>query len=150
MKIGSEGWTLLQLMIGIAVLGILLSLAMPRHAEYKERVKIAQAIQDIGMIGLVLDDLNMDQGQLPQSLNDIGMGGLVDPWGKPYQYVNIQNQQGNGKLRKDRNLVPINSDYDLYSMGPDGKSQSPLTAKASHDDIIRANNGLYIGIASEY
>jgi general secretion pathway protein G len=29
-------------------------------------------------------------------------------------------------------------------------SETPLTAKASHDDIIRANNGTYIGIASEY
>ena len=47
-------------------------------------------------------------------------------------------------------MVPINSDFDLYSMGKDGKSQTPLTAKASHDDIIFANNGEYVGRASEY
>jgi general secretion pathway protein G len=52
--------------------------------------------------------------------------------------------------RKDRFLVPINSTYDLYSMGADGKSVLPLTAKHSHDDIIRANDGTYIGVAELY
>ncbi|MEE8148540.1 MAG: hypothetical protein V3T24_13110, partial [Longimicrobiales bacterium] len=49
--------------------------------------------------------------------------------------------------RKDKFLVPINSDFDLYSLGSDGKSTPPLGAKASKDDIIRANDGSYMGIA---
>ncbi len=53
-------------------------------------------------------------------------------------------------MRKDRFLVPLNSDFDLYSKGPDRKSVPPLTAEASRDDIIRANDGGYIGLASEY
>ncbi len=53
-------------------------------------------------------------------------------------------------MRKDKFLVPINTDFDLYSMGEDGKSVPPLTAKASRDDIIRANDGGYIGPASGY
>ena len=55
-----------------------------------------------------------------------------------------------GMARKDRFLVPINSTYDLYSMGADGKSVLPLTATYSHDDIIRANDGTYIGLAELY
>jgi len=46
--------------------------------------------------------------------------------------------------------VPLNSTYDLYSKGKDGASASPLTAKASADDVIRANDGGYIGLASGY
>lgn len=57
---------------------------------------------------------------------------------------------GVGQARKDQFLVPLNSDYDLYSKGPDGKSSPPLTAKESRDDIIRANDGAYFGLASEY
>ena len=53
-------------------------------------------------------------------------------------------------MRKDQNLVPINSDYDLYSLGEDGDSKAPLTARASHDDIIRANNGNFIGLGEDY
>jgi general secretion pathway protein G len=47
-------------------------------------------------------------------------------------------------------MHPLNTDYDLCSMGPDGKTNAPLTAKASHDDIIRANDGQYIGVAANF
>ena len=35
-------------------------------------------------------------------------------------------------------------------MGKDGKSRTPLTAKASRDDIVRAGDGAYVGLASAY
>ena len=50
----------------------------------------------------------------------------------------------------DLSLHPINTDFDLCSVGKDGKSAAPLTAKISQDDIIRANNGGYVGLASNY
>lgn len=53
-------------------------------------------------------------------------------------------------MRKDRNLVPINSDYDLYSAGHDGATLPPLLAPVSRDDVIRANNGGFIGLASDF
>ena len=53
-------------------------------------------------------------------------------------------------MRKDRFLVPINTYFDLYSTGEDGESVSPLTAKASQDDVIWANDGDFIGPASNY
>ena len=66
------------------------------------------------------------------------------------EYLDLSDPNGLGKMRKDKNLVPINSDYDLYSMGPDGISVSPLTAKASQDDIVRGRNGKFIGVATDY
>ena len=80
------------------------------------------------------------------------MDDMRDPWDNPYEYLNVQsNAPGTkGKRRKDKNLVPINSDYDLYSCGPDGVSVPPLTAMASRDDIIRANNGAFVGVAADY
>lgn len=53
-------------------------------------------------------------------------------------------------MRKDKNLVPINTQYDLYSLGADGQSKPPLTAPVSKDDVILANDGNYIGLASAY
>ena len=52
--------------------------------------------------------------------------------------------------RMDRFLHPINSDYDLYSMGKDGETVLPLTARKSHDDVIRANDGSFVGLAVEF
>jgi len=55
-----------------------------------------------------------------------------------------------GQARKDRNLVPINSDFDLYSVGRDGMSAPALTAKVSQDDVVRASNGGFVGLARDY
>jgi general secretion pathway protein G len=57
---------------------------------------------------------------------------------------------GIGGARKDRFLVPINSDFDIYSMGRDGQTIAPLTAPKSHDDIIRASDGGFYGLAAYF
>jgi len=145
-----HGFTLLELIIALAIAGLLVGIAVPVYQDYTKRTEFATAIADINRLGVLLEDYKLDNNALPETLDEIGMGGLRDPWGNPYQYLNIATTKGNGKLRKDHNLVPINSDYDLYSMGEDGKSVSALTAKASRDDIVRANNGGYVGLASEY
>ena len=46
--------------------------------------------------------------------------------------------------------MPINSDYDLYSMGEDGGTRPPLTARPSQDDIVRAGDGGFVGLAEEF
>ena len=76
----------------------------------------------------------------------------MDAWGNPYEYLNLGTvtPPTQHKIRKDKNLHPINSDYDLYSKGPDGQSVAPLTAMASRYDIIRANDGAFIGVAVDY
>ncbi len=58
--------------------------------------------------------------------------------------------QVQGLMRRDRNLVPLNTRFDLYSQGKDGESRPPLTAKASWDDVLRANDGSFVGLASNY
>jgi general secretion pathway protein G len=55
-----------------------------------------------------------------------------------------------GQARKDHFLVPINSDYDLYSMGKDGDSVPPLGAQKSLDDVVRANDGGFVGLAANF
>jgi general secretion pathway protein G len=46
--------------------------------------------------------------------------------------------------------LPLNSDYDLFTIGPDGLSAISIDSQFSLDDVIRANNGAYFGVASEY
>ncbi|MCA0241424.1 MAG: prepilin-type N-terminal cleavage/methylation domain-containing protein [Proteobacteria bacterium] len=143
-------FTLVELAMTLAMLAVLLGIALPMFGGWRDRMKTGQAQDDIIAIALVLDQRLLDTGQLPESLADIGRGGVLDPWGHPYEYLNLMTVKGNGKARKDHNLVPLNTDYDLYSKGPDGASTGPLTAKASRDDILRANNGRFIGPASAF
>lgn len=144
------GFTLLELIVVVAITGILAGIGIPMYYTFLEKAKITRAVSEISMLEREILAYEVNNGKLPESLDDIGRSGLEDPWGNPYQYLNFSNVNGNGKKRKDHMLVPINDFFDLFSMGRDGKSQSPLTAKASHDDIIRAHNGRFIGLASEY
>ena len=52
--------------------------------------------------------------------------------------------------RRDRFLFPLNTDFDLFSLGPN-RAMSPSIGEAlSLDDVIRANNGGFFGLASDY
>jgi general secretion pathway protein G len=106
------------------------------------------AKRDIQEISIALERYFLVNNRYPNSLAEIGEA-RIDPWGTPYAYLPIEGAKI-GKIRKDKNLHPLNSDYDLYSHGPDKQSQTPLTANHSRDDIIRANNGGFIGVAKDY
>ncbi len=147
-----EGFTLVEMIVVVAIIAILAAIAIPSYAAYIRKARIDRCIAEIMMMQQGIVTYTTDNGRQPDSLNDIGQGNVKDPWGSPYQYLNIADggMKGNGKLRKDRFVNPLNSDYDLYSMGEDGNSKLPLTAKESQDDIIRANNGGFIGLASDF
>jgi general secretion pathway protein G len=135
-----------ELLAVVSIIGALTALALPRTHEAIQRARVARAIGDIEAIGISLDS----QDTLPDLLGVVGPVPL-DPWGNPYQYNKFPS--GNGVplgARRDRFLVPINTTYDLYSMGADGNSTPPLTASSSQDDVIRANDGGFIGLASRY
>lgn len=147
----ARGFTLMELIMALIVIGVVVALAVSSYARYTTRSRNAVAMRDIGRIQLAADRyvLNHD-GTTPPDLAAIDMGGLLDPWDNAYQYLSFAGLRGKGAMRKDHNLVPINSDYDLYSKGPDGASSPPLTARPSRDDIVRANDGAFVGLASDY
>ncbi|MBL8344335.1 MAG: prepilin-type N-terminal cleavage/methylation domain-containing protein [Rubrivivax sp.] len=145
-----RGFTIIELGLVLALLGVLMGLAIPAWSGWKDKARTKQATEDIISISVVIDQHLADTGTLPADLAAISRGGLKDPWGNGYEYLPLIGVKGNGKARKDHSLVPLNSDYDLYSKGPDGASVGPLTAKASRDDILRANNGRFVGPASMY
>ena len=144
------GWTLVELMLVVALVGVLAAIAMPMYANYRERINRSIAIQDIKIIQMLVTDYATSSGALPASLADVGNGGKLDPWGRAYQYVDLTSVQGHGKARKDHKLNPINSDFDLYSMGKDGVSKTQLTQKNSLDDIVRGRDGAFVGLASDF
>jgi len=146
----ARAFTLIEILFAVAILSVLGLIAMPAYQDYRERIRVAEAVTDIGAIQTQIKQFIDDNRTPPDDLAQVGQAGKRDPWGNPYQYLNLATLKGNGQARKNRNLVPINSDFDLYSMGKDGKSAGPLTAKDSRDDIVRANDGRFIGLAKEY
>lgn len=145
-----SGFSVLEILIVIAILGILISIAIPAYENYRDKKNYTQAKTDILEIQGVIDRFYIENNRFPDSLSEVNQDGRRDPWGGSYYFTNITNGTNKGGVRKDKNLTPVNSDYDLYSAGKDQKTSLPFTASASHDDIVRCNNGSYIGLAIDY
>jgi len=149
----TRGFSLVELLIVLMLIGAIAAIALPAYMDSLDRARVARAIGDISAMDEEIRLYYFDNAGFPTSLADIGRSQLQDPYGNLYRYLNIADAGkggGAGQARKDRFLVPLNGDFDLYSMGEDGESVSPLTASQSQDDVVRANDGGYIGLASEY
>ncbi len=148
----AKGFGLLDLLLTVVIAALLTSLAVPAYDRYADRARAARAMGDIASLSLKLEEFRLNTNdRLPEALDELPVEIPLDPWGRGYQYLNIITAgPGKGGLRKDGKLNPLNTDFDLYSMGKDGESKGPLSAKASQDDIVRANNGAFIGKGCDY
>jgi general secretion pathway protein G len=138
---GQAGMTIIELLAVLAIASSLASIALPKYHQIAESARVAQAIGDIQAMQTSLDT----RDSLPDNLASTGYH-MLDPWGNPYVYVKFPN----GAPRVDRFGVQVNTTYDLYSVGPDGGTATSLDAASSFDDVVRANDGGFIGLASRY
>jgi general secretion pathway protein G len=148
----AKGFGLYDLMLALVVASLLTTLAIPIYGEYANRARVARAIGDTRSLDVRIESFRLgNDDRIPDSLDELNGDIPLDPWGNEYRYLNIVSAgPGNGGLRKDGALNPLNSDFDLYSMGADGESKGPLSAKESRDDIVRANNGAFVGLGEDY
>lgn len=151
--LGKErGFSLVELMMALVVAGALLALAVPSYQAHVERVRVAQAVSDIAEVSMALERFRAFRFTYPNSLAELNINIPLDPWKRPYQYlgIDVNPPPNQGQVRRDRNLNPLNSDFDLYSLGKDGDSSKQITGAKGRDDIIRAGNGSFIGLAKDH
>ena len=146
------GFHLVEILIVAAIMGIIGMIAVPAYSSYVDRMKRVTAESNITVIAESIEQYFIENKAYPNSLDDIGLGTKLDPWDNTYYYLRIYgaNLKGKGSLRKDGSLNPINSDFDLYSAGKDGQTKLPFSPPVSHDDIVRASNGRFIGYAADF
>ncbi|MDH5545708.1 MAG: type II secretion system major pseudopilin GspG [Gammaproteobacteria bacterium] len=125
MRSKSAGFSLIELMVVIVILGILAAVVVPRVMDRPDTARIAKAKQDIRTLEAALNLYKLDNFNYPST--DQGLESLVqkpsgtpeprnwkdggyidrlpkDPWGNEYQY-----------------LIPgVNGSFDIYSFGADG------------------------------
>ena len=145
-----RGFTLLEVLIAVALIGVVAAILVPYFLAELHKAKQMQAVGDLRMIEAELEVFQAEHGDLPDDLSGVDLDDKRDPWGYGYRYFPFKGNNWRGSARKDQFLVPLNSTYDLYSVGPDGETRPPLTAQKSWDDIVRANDGHFMGPGAEY
>src|SRR5262249_8731445 len=119
---GQRGFTLVELLVVMVILGLLAALAVPAYLGRERKAPSQAAKAQLALLGPTLDTFRLDTGRYPTSSEGLGAlranpGGLprwdgpylkkevpLDPWGRPYMYES-PGQHG---------------DYDLYTYGADG------------------------------
>ncbi|MDA8121598.1 MAG: type II secretion system protein GspG [Deltaproteobacteria bacterium] len=160
-----RGFTVIEISIVFAIVALLATMAVMVYANYTLKNRINACIRDIQLFEQSIKAYQLEHGAPPDSLSDLGavtlystIGGtkqtapFLDPWGNPYRYLNLVNDHPPAypNARRDKNNHPLSSDYDLYSMGADGVTAKPVNNGPGADDIIRANDGGYIGLGAGY
>ncbi len=123
---GQRGFTLLELLVVLAIIGLLVGLVAPAALHQLGSAKEKIAHQSIERLASVLDIYKLDVGSYPTS--EQGLQALItnppgvarwsgpymkgnrvpeDPWGRPFQYRSPSQRPGH--------------DFDLYSLGPTGQ-----------------------------
>lgn len=136
-----SGFTLIEIMVVVVILGILAALVVPQIMNRPEQAKVTVAKGDIKAIAAALDMYKLDNFAYPSTQQ--GLEALVekptgnpqpknwnrdgylkqvpqDPWGNPYQYLSPGTQS---------------RPFDLYSYGADGQEGgSGLDADIHYDE----------------
>ncbi|MBK5374362.1 type II secretion system major pseudopilin GspG [Pseudomonas sp. TH43] len=120
---GQEGFTLIEIMVVVVILGILAAMVVPKVLDRPDQARATAAKQDIGGLMQALKLYRLDHGTYPNQSQ--GLKVLVerpadaknsnwrsylerlpnDPWGRPYQYLN----------------PGANGEIDIFSLGADGQ-----------------------------
>jgi len=136
-----SGFTLVELLVVVSIIAILSMTVLTSFSNFKNNAKIYRCMQEIRGIEKEITAFSTDKGRYPLNLSEIGRDTLLDPWGQNYIY--------SAPTRTDVGLT-INTDYDIYSKGPNLDSDISINVAASDDDIIRGRDGGFVGMPIDY
>jgi general secretion pathway protein G len=154
----SKGFTQIELIVVISILALLAVIGSAVYSHFIDQAKNTRAIAEIRVLEKEILEFWDTNDRLPGNLGEIGRAAMPDPWKTPYQYINFDTTPGSEQKRRTKGNqgkgggggAPLNEDFDLFSMGKDRTTAPVLTDSTSKDDIIRADDGSYTGLASEY
>lgn len=123
----NHGMTLVEIMIVLTIMASMMAIVGFFAVDALENSRIKTTQTEVAQISQFIEAYYTFQEEMPDSLDDLvnppgGMSPVtreipLDPWDNDYQY----NKTGN-------------TEFELYSMGPDGNS-------GSDDDIYPPNQG---------
>lgn len=149
----NSGFTFVELLIVLVIVATLASMAFGSFAKFKDMARVARCIEEVRSLEREITAYTTEKGDLPPDLAAINRQDLKDPWGHGYHYypaaqpVEPTTAGPNNRLKAGKT---INSDFDLYSLGANDTFTQSIVADESQDDIIRANDGSFVGQPKDY
>ncbi|GAB4178082.1 MAG: type II secretion system major pseudopilin GspG [Wenzhouxiangellaceae bacterium] len=120
MKSNASGFSLIELLVVLVILGLIAGLVVPNIMGRSEDAKARTAAAEVQRLSMAVDEFYLDTGRAPRDLRElierpgnvsnwngpyINKSNLNDPWGNPYQY------RSPGEHRS----------VDIFSYGADGQ-----------------------------
>lgn len=146
----NQGFTLIELMITIGIISIIAAIAIPSYADFIRKGKEADAMTIVRNIEGDVEAFFAKNNYFPE-YDELYTSKPLDPWGQPMVYLPLDGYPAHlGFARVDQSMTPLNSDYDIYSIGDDALTNKVISSEAASDDLVRANNGSFVGRGKEY
>ncbi len=147
----NRGFTLVELLMVIAIIGVLSLMAIPSYSRLSNLAKNSRCKSEIRTVEKSIIAYNLDHGSFPPTGNlSLATTTLKDPWGRDYQYYNIQTGGVGGPYVEWDGSTTINHDFDIYTMGINGLGTHNLNDPDCNDDIIRAADGIIVEEVKDY
>lgn len=135
------GFTMVELIVVTAIIGVLAGLAIPAYNSFVVSAKVTRAKQEIRLLETEIIAYFLENESYPADLVTIGRDTMTDPWGHVYIY--------NEELLRT-SLAPLNSDFDLFSKGGNGETAPDVDAGPGKDDVVRGANGYFLDLGQNW
>jgi type II secretion system protein G len=152
-----KGFTLVELLVVVAILAILLVALIPSALGYSDKARDARAIKDVRNFATVIDAFAATNGDYPEadldtnnpkSITSVMQSkgikwtgdetGVVDPWNNPYYYDLTEDYYCIASAGKDGTL---NTADDICNIGKVSKKASGLNGNAIPSAVPGNNPG---------
>lgn len=77
LKKKKKGFTLLELLVVLAILAILIAIAIPVYKNQKEKASITAHNANVRVLETAVESYRQDKGKLPEDINELATGGYI-------------------------------------------------------------------------
>ena len=126
-----QGFTLIELMIVVAIIGILAAIAIPAYQDYTIRAQVSEGLNLAGGAKAAVSEYTMDRGSFPSDNNEAGISLAATINGKYVESVTVED-----------GLVTVAYGNEAHTtLDPGELELSPFTNAGSVEWICRSSAG---------
>ncbi len=128
-----QGFTLIELMIVVAIIGILAAIAIPAYQDYTIRAQVSEGLSLSGGAKAAISEFTMDQGNFPSDNVTAGVSAPATIIGKYVSAVTVGTPDG---------MITVTyggpDAHSVLTAGPATLELSPVTNAGSVDWVCRS------------